>query len=92
MDILCRKKIIVFILPILLAELSVAAAHADEPGCSQSTVDSGYSPPATAYYLYPRQTVLPFYQWENNNGYCRTLARKPMGIDGQTRRPTTILS
>jgi hypothetical protein len=71
MSILSRIKIIVFIWSILAAVmLGVTTARADEPGCSQVTVDSGYSPPASAYYIYPRQTVLPFYQWENNNGYC----------------------
>ncbi len=45
------------------------ATRAAEPNCTQTRVD-GSSPPATSYYIYPRQRVQPFYQWESNNGYC----------------------
>src|SRR5580765_8391404 len=38
------------------------------PQCPQSSVD--HSPPATTHYVYPLRPVVPFYQWENNIGYC----------------------
>jgi hypothetical protein len=36
--------------------------------CNQSLIDA--LPPATSAYIYPRVPVQPFYQWQNNNGYC----------------------
>jgi hypothetical protein len=44
-------------------------AGAEQKGCSQTTMD-GTTPPSTLYFIYPRVPVTPFYQWENNNGYC----------------------
>jgi hypothetical protein len=44
-------------------------AGAEEKSCSQTTMD-GTTPPSTLYFIYPRVPVTPFYQWENNNGYC----------------------
>ena len=59
----------------LLARLAGAA----EPGCGQSLVD-GTTPPATASYIYPRQSVTPFYQWENNDGYCGEVSMMIAGL------------
>jgi hypothetical protein len=42
---------------------------AEEANCDQSKID-GTTAPATLYFIYPRVPVSPFYQWENNNGYC----------------------
>jgi hypothetical protein len=72
---------LVFLSSILAFEFTVVTARSDEPGCSQAAVDSGYSPPATAYYIYPRQAVLPFYQWENNNGYCGEVCIMEAGLN-----------
>ena len=36
--------------------------------CNQSLIDK--APPATTAYIYPRVPVQPFYQWQNNYGYC----------------------
>ncbi len=53
--------------------LSLSATHpaafAAKPGCSQATIE-GSAPPATPFYIYPKLPVKPFYQWENNDGYC----------------------
>jgi hypothetical protein len=43
--------------------------RAGEARCSQTLVD-GTTPPTTSSYIYPRQAVRPFYQWESNFGYC----------------------
>lgn len=60
-----------FLLAVVVASTTVAAklTSASEPNCSQTLVD-GTTAPATTYYIYPAQSVVPFYQWENNNGYC----------------------
>jgi hypothetical protein len=49
-------------------------ARAATPGCGQAQVEALWGappPPAPSlHYIYPRQPVTPFYQWENNDGYC----------------------
>ena len=42
--------------------------HASVQPCDQSLIDA--LPPTTTSYIYPRVPVQPFYQWQNNNGYC----------------------
>ena len=66
-------------LAVALACALTAAAWADEPGCSQTLVD-GSVPPATTSFIYPRQTVTPFYQWENNDGYCGEVSMMQAGM------------
>jgi hypothetical protein len=59
-------------IPIFCAVALIAftvTAHAAESDCGQKLVD-GTTPPATTSYIYPRQPLQPFYQWENNDGYC----------------------
>jgi hypothetical protein len=67
-----------YLLPLLflVAGLSPAA----EPNCSQKLVD-GTTPPATSSYIYPRQTLQPFYQWENNDGYCGEVSMMQAGLN-----------
>jgi hypothetical protein len=47
---------------------------ASAPGCGQAQVEKllGAVPPPgpSNSYIYPRQGVTPYYQWESNNGYC----------------------
>jgi hypothetical protein len=63
-----------------LAGLLIAGAvHAAEPGCGQQLVD-GTTPPVTTSYIYPRQPVRPFYQWENNDGYCGEVSMMQAGL------------
>jgi len=60
--------------------VGLGLAQAAEPGCGQQLVD-GTSPPATASYIYPRQPVTPFYQWENNDGYCGEVSMMQAGLN-----------
>lgn len=57
-----------------------SSVHAAEPGCGQSLAD-GTTPPATTAYIYPRQAVQPFYQWENNYGYCGEVSMIEAGLN-----------
>ena len=52
-----------------LAVLLPLPLHAAEKGCGQAMID-GTTPPVTAHVIVPRAQPAPFYQWENNNGYC----------------------
>jgi hypothetical protein len=59
------------------------AARAAESDCGQQLVD-GTTPPATSFFIYPRQPLQPFYQWENNDGYCGEVFMMQAGlINGQ---------
>jgi hypothetical protein len=64
----------------LLAHSASAAA----PGCSQARVESllGAPPPPgpSLHYIVPDGTVTPFYQWENNNGYCGEVSLMSAGL------------
>jgi hypothetical protein len=57
------------VLWLTLVLLTAAQGGAEEANCSQTKID-GTTAPATQYFIYPRAPVTPFYQWENNNGYC----------------------
>ncbi len=64
----------------LAASLCLApAARPAEPGCGQTLVD-GSTAPLTWFYIYPRQPVKPFYQWENNDGYCGEVSMMEAGL------------
>ena len=54
-------------------------ARAAEAGCGQALVD-GTTPPVTSFFITPRQAVQPFYQWENNNGYCGEVSMMQAGL------------
>jgi hypothetical protein len=58
----------------------IGNAGAAEPGCGQKLVD-GTMPPATSSYIYPRQPLNPFYQWENNDGYCGEVSMMQAGLN-----------
>ena len=64
----------------LLFLMGIPQAGADESGCSQKLVD-GTTPPATTSYIYPRQVMHPFYQWENNDGYCGEVSMMQAGLN-----------
>ncbi len=67
----------VFSLAVLLAV--ALNLYASETPCDQSLVDG--LPPATTYYIYPRVPVQPFYQWQNNNGYCGEVSLVQAGLN-----------
>jgi hypothetical protein len=64
----------------LTAPFAASHARAAEPNCGQQLVD-GTTPPATSAYIYPRQPVQPFYQWENNDGYCGEVSMMQAGLN-----------
>jgi hypothetical protein len=51
-----------------------------DPKCPQSMVDRSDAP-ATPHYIYPRQPVTPFYQWESNDGYCGEVSLIQAGLN-----------
>lgn len=69
----------------LLAGLGLPhRAFAAAPGCGQAQVEAllGAPPPPgpSKTYIYPRQEITPFYQWENNNGYCGEVSLMMSGL------------
>jgi hypothetical protein len=65
----------------VISLLSIArVARVAESGCGQILVD-GTTPPATTSYIYPRMAVSPFYQWENNDGYCGEVSMMQAGLN-----------
>jgi hypothetical protein len=63
----------------IVALLLVNDAGAAEASCGQALVD-GSTPPTTSSYIYPRTPVQPFYQWENNDGYCGEVSMMQAGL------------
>jgi hypothetical protein len=63
----------IFILP-------TPRSFASEANCSQTLVD-GTTPPPTTSYIDPRTPVHPFYQWENNDGYCGEVSMMQAGLN-----------
>lgn len=64
----------------LAVTFPVHNAGAAESNCGQKLVD-GTTPPATTSYIYPRQPLKPFYQWENNDGYCGEVSMMQAGLN-----------
>lgn len=63
----------------LVASLTVPTSiEASTEPCNQSLID--HLPPATAFYIYPRALIQPFYQWENNYGYCGEVSLMEAGL------------
>jgi hypothetical protein len=56
-----------------------ASGQAAEPGCGQSLVD-GTTPPPSAAFISPRAPAKPFYQWENDDGYCGEVSLMQAGL------------
>jgi hypothetical protein len=59
--------------------LGITTVYAAESDCTQRLAD-GTTPPPTANYIYPRVEVKPFYQWENNDGYCGEVSMMQAGL------------
>jgi hypothetical protein len=63
----------IFIPALVLVNTFVAlpTTEAAESNCDQSRVDHTTMPSQSSYHIIqPAQPVVPFYQWENDNGYC----------------------
>src|ERR1700735_995809 len=43
--------------------------------------EAGCGPPSTSFYIYPRQPLQPFYQWENNDGHCGEVSMMQAGLN-----------
>jgi hypothetical protein len=71
-----------FILALVLVGAALASQNTEaaESNCTQNRVD-GTTIPATTSYIYPSQTVVPFYQWENNDGYCGEVSMMQAGLN-----------
>jgi hypothetical protein len=64
-----------------VAPIRASVAQPDaEAACGQKLVD-GAAPPSTSFYIYPRQPVQAFYQWENNDGYCGEVSMMQAGLN-----------
>ena len=59
--------------------IATGVARAAEPACGQALVD-GTLPPATARFITTQAPVVPFYQWENNDGYCGEVSLMQAGL------------
>ena len=69
------------ILPFLLVNIIAAwPSKAAETPCTQTQVD-GTTIPTTKHYVFPAQSVVPFYQWENDNGYCGEVSMMQAGLN-----------
>lgn len=63
------------------AAVSIApSVQAAESKCTQNRLD-GTSPPKTQSMIYPTHSVVPFYQWESNNGYCGEVSMMQAGMN-----------
>jgi hypothetical protein len=62
---------------VALFPLATNLLASKEP-CNQSLIDQ--LPPTTTYYIYPRVLTQPFYQWENNFGYCGEVSMMAAGL------------
>ena len=86
-----------FILALFVADTIVAAPtiQAAESNCSQNRID-GTTMPLRRDYITPtqgvirspsefprqvREAVVPFYQWENDNGYCGEVSMMQAGLN-----------
>src|SRR5215467_13357048 len=82
-----------FVRALLLAStvVTMPPTEAAESNCTQSRVD-GTTMPTRNWYITPtegvvssfsqvRQSVVPFYQWENDNGYCGELSMIQAGLN-----------
>jgi hypothetical protein len=66
-------------------DLSLHPAWAAAPGCGQAQVEKLWGAPAppgpSAAYIYPRNGISPFYQWESNDGYCGETSLLSAGLN-----------
>jgi hypothetical protein len=73
----------IFIPALVLVNTFVAlpTTEAAESNCDQSRVDHTTMPSQSSYHIIqPAQPVVPFYQWENDNGYCGEVSMIQAGL------------
>ncbi len=75
---IAKRSILVLVLANSIAAFGPAAAS--ESNCTQNRVD-GTTIPVTTSMIYPAETVRPFYQWENDNGYCGEVSMMQAGLN-----------
>jgi hypothetical protein len=75
----------IFIPALVLVNTFVAlpTTEAAESNCTQNRVDGTTMPSMASYkhIIRPAQTVVPFYQWENDNGYCGEVSMIQAGLN-----------
>jgi hypothetical protein len=77
------NKILIPALVLASTIVAVPSIEAAESNCTQNRVD-GTVIPTTASYIYPYaapKSVVPFYQWENDNGYCGEVSMIQSGLN-----------
>ena len=77
------NKIVIPALVLANTIVAVPSIEAAESICTQNRVD-GTTIPATTSYIYPYpapKSVVPFYQWENDNGYCGEVSMIQAGLN-----------
>jgi len=74
------KKIFILALVLLDTIIVVPALEAAESNCTQNLVD-GTTIPSTTSSIRLAPTVVPFYQWENDNGYCGEVSMMQAGLN-----------
>jgi hypothetical protein len=74
------SKCVLSLLAALITSAGITLSHAAEPNCTQNRLD-GTRPPKTLSMIYPAQRVIPFYQWQNNNGYCGEVSMIQAGLN-----------
>jgi hypothetical protein len=77
MSMINKPSILAFVLVNIIATWPSKAA---ETPCTQNQVD-GTTIPTTKHYVFPAQSVVPFYQWENDNGYCGEVSMMQAGLN-----------
>ena len=70
----------IFLLVFANSIAASAPTAASESNCTQNRVD-GTTIPVTRSMIYPAETVRPFYQWENDNGYCGEVSMMQAGLN-----------
>ncbi|MFY9701684.1 MAG: hypothetical protein WCB56_12770 [Terriglobales bacterium] len=63
-----KNRVLIRVASLALFFATATNVQASKEPCNQSLIDR--MPPETASYIYPRVPIQPFYQWENNYGYC----------------------
>jgi len=77
---ICNQLYQVLALMLIPAIMEPSLTLASESNCTQNRLD-GRSIPATTSKIFPSQQVTPFYQWENNNGYCGEVSLVQAGMN-----------